>query len=137
VSARAKGVELRRETDGPSPVVEVAAPEMIRVLRNLLDNAIRHSEAGSRVTVHTTVDEVSKQAFVSVRDSCGGIPDSEIGRVFETGYRGDEARTPGAGRGGLGLAVAQGLVHAHAGRITVQNELGGCRFTVSVPIRSG
>jgi signal transduction histidine kinase len=73
---------------------------------------------------------------VSVLDGCGGIPATEIGRVFEMGYRGDKARSPGEGRGGLGLAVAQGLVLAHAGQIEVANEPDGCRFTVSIPMRN-
>jgi signal transduction histidine kinase len=57
-----------------------------------------------------------------------------MARVFETGFRGDIARTPGSGRGGIGLAVAQGLVQAHAGEITVKNQSGGCRFTVTLPL---
>jgi signal transduction histidine kinase len=52
-------------------------------------------------------------------------------------YRGDAARTPGDGgaRGGLGLAVARGLVEAHRGEISVQNEGPGCRFVVRLPCR--
>ena len=137
VSARAKGLELCCEIEDPAPVVEVATAEMIRVVRNLLDNAIRHTEPGGRVTLRAATAEPPGSVTVSVTDGCGGIPDGEIERVFETGYRGDQARSPGEGKGGgLGLAVAQGLVAAHAGRISVTNERGGCRFTVSIPIRS-
>jgi signal transduction histidine kinase len=53
--------------------------------------------------------------------------------VFEMAYRGDSARTPGGG-GGLGLAVARGLVEAHHGEISVHNEGPGCRFTVRLPL---
>jgi signal transduction histidine kinase len=136
VSAQAKGIELCTDLREPVPVVDVAAPEMIRVIRNLLDNAIRHTPVGGQVSVHSELDSCNQRMLVSVLDGCGGIPAHEIDRVFEMGYRGDEARSPGEGRGGLGLAVAQGLVQAHAGQIEVSNEPGGCRFTVTIPMRN-
>ena len=136
VSARAKRIEVRTDAEEPMPVVEVSAPEMIRVIRNLLDNAIRHTALGGSVVVSSRCDESGQMVELSVHDGCGGIPPNEIDRVFELGYRGDMARSPGEGRGGLGLAVAQGIVMAHAGRIDVSNAAGGCRFTVSIPTRS-
>jgi len=135
VAARAKGVTLQTALSDPPPVVEVATAEMIRVIRNLLDNAIRHTRPGGAVTLMAGPDPDGASVEVSVLDECGGIPEDDLARVFETGYRGDEARTPGKGRGGLGLAVAQGLVQAHAGQITVNNEASGCRFTVRLPLR--
>ena len=54
--------------------------------------------------------------------------------MFEMGYQGDAARSPGQHRGGLGLAVARGLVQAHGGEITVRNAGAGCQFTVSLPL---
>jgi signal transduction histidine kinase len=82
------------------------------------------------VAVTCTDDE----AEVSVHDACGGIPDDELDRVFDLAYRGDSARTPGAaGGGGLGLAIARGLVEAHHGEISVHNEDAGCRFIVRLP----
>jgi signal transduction histidine kinase len=134
VSARAKNVALQRLVDDPSPVVDVATPEMIRVVRNLLDNAIRHTPPGGLVTLSAGVDYDGSAVSLSVIDECGGIPPDELERVFEMGYRGDQARTPGEARGGLGLAVAQGLVQAHSGQITVANEAVGCRFTVRLPL---
>jgi signal transduction histidine kinase len=134
VAAQTKGVELRYQVAEPVPVVEVATPEMIRVVRNLLDNAIRHTKAPGTVTLAAGVGEGGAAVEVSVLDGCGGIPPEDIDRVFEMGYRGDSARTPGEGRGGLGLAVAQGLVQAHDGHISVTNESAGCRFTVRLPL---
>ena len=134
MAARTKGVELRYQVANPCPVVEVATPEMIRVVRNLLDNAIRHTQAPGTVTVTADVDEDGSDVEVSVLDGCGGIPAEDIDRVFEMGYRGNLARSPGEGRGGLGLAVAQGLIQAHDGRISVTNESAGCRFTVRLPL---
>ncbi len=73
MAARTKGVELRYQVAKPCPVVEVATPEMIRVVRNLLDNAIRHTQAPGTVTVTADVDEDGSEVEVSVLDGCGGI----------------------------------------------------------------
>lgn len=134
--ALAKGVQIT----GPrladvSVTVDGSAPELARVVRNLLDNAIRHTPHGG--TIEVDVTELAGCTEISVHDACGGIPDHEIDRVFDVAYRGDAARTPstqGEGAGaGLGLAIARGLVAAHAGDIDVRNEAPGCRFTVRLP----
>ncbi|MGH9126374.1 MAG: ATP-binding protein [Acidimicrobiales bacterium] len=132
VAASAKGIEVRslvRDTG----TVELSSAEMVRVVRNLLDNAIRHTPAGGVVVVDAEVDRASSSAVVSVLDACGGIPEADLDRVFEMAYRGDSARSPGDGGGGLGLAVARGLVEAHCGEILVRNEGPGCRFVVRLP----
>jgi signal transduction histidine kinase len=137
--AEAKGVTLGGRVDdaagGAGPSVAGSAPELSRVVRNLLDNAVRHTPAGGAVEV--AVRGGDGWAEVSVRDGCGGIPDDDLDRVFDLAYRGDAARTPGAGGSptgaGLGLAIARGLVGAHHGDIAVANDNGGCRFTVRLP----
>ncbi|MGH9177490.1 MAG: sensor histidine kinase [Acidimicrobiales bacterium] len=133
--AHAKGVVLAGRLDGTAPEVEVATPEVLRVLRNLLDNAIRHTPADGSVRLDAGV--VGAHAVVSVQDSCGGIPAADLDRVFDLAFRGDAARTPEHdGGGGLGLAIARGIVEAHRGDIEVENENGGCRFTVRLPLRA-
>jgi len=134
IAASAKGIDLRGEVGEPSPVVELSTPEMVRVVRNLLDNAIRHTPPGGVVVIRAGLDADGVAAEVSVQDACGGIPERELDSVFEMAYRGDSARTPGDGGGGLGLAVARGLVEAHHGEISVHNEGPGCRFTVRLPL---
>jgi signal transduction histidine kinase len=134
IAASAKGVDLRGEVGEPSPVVELSTPEMVRVVRNLLDNAIRHTPPGGVVVITAGLDASGEAAEVSVQDACGGIPERDIDSVFEMAYRGDAARTPGDGGGGLGLAVARGLVEAHHGEISVHNQGPGCRFTVRLPL---
>ena len=69
---------------------------------------------------------------LSVTDGCGGIPDDDLHRVFDTGWRGTEARTPPGGAG-LGLAIVRGIVEAHSGRAEVRNVAGGCRFELTLP----
>jgi signal transduction histidine kinase len=134
VIAGAKGIDLRGAVGEPSPVVELSTPEMSRVVRNLLDNAIRHTAPGGTVWIEAALDDSGTAAVVSVRDACGGIPEHDLDHVFEMAYRGDAARTPGSAGAGLGLAVARGLVEAHQGTITVRNEGAGCRFTVHLPV---
>lgn len=127
--AREHGVRLVGEQVEPVPV-EVDGKEMSRVLGNLLVNAIRRTPADGTVAVaaHRSPEGV----VVSVSDACGGIPEEDLPRVFDTGWRGTHARTPPAGAG-LGLAIVRGIVEAHAGRATVHNIPGGCRFEVTLP----
>lgn len=134
VAADARGVVLQGELHDPPPEVAASVPDLARVIRNLLDNAIRHTPRGGEVRVEAAT--VGQHAVLSVSDSCGGIPDDEIDRVFDLAFRGDAARTPGDGGGGFGLAIARGLVEAHRGDIAVANEQGGCRFTVRLPLGS-
>ncbi|MGQ0434320.1 MAG: sensor histidine kinase [Microthrixaceae bacterium] len=131
--AQAKGVRVDGRVTPRLPQVFASSRELTRVVVNLLDNAIRHTPPGGAVSV--LVGHEAGHAEVSVVDSCGGIPAQEIDRVFELAYRGDAARTPGAGGGaGLGLAIARGFVEAHRGDIAVHNEGRGCRFTVRLPL---
>jgi signal transduction histidine kinase len=137
VMADSKGVRLVGRGDGTdesrSLTVAGSAPELTRVVRNLLDNAIRHTPPGGQVEV--AMGRYDGRAEVSVRDGCGGIPADDLDRVFDLAYRGDAARTPAAtGGAGLGLAIARGFVEAHRGDIAVRNEPGGCRFVVHLPL---
>jgi signal transduction histidine kinase len=130
-AARTGRVELHH-TQGEVPVlVAIDVPAVTRVVRNLVDNAIRHTPVGSRVTIRTGL--VDGVASVTVIDACGGIPEADLGRVFDAGYRGDLARTPGPTGGGFGLTIARGLIEAHHGRITVDNVSGGCCFAIRLP----
>ncbi len=131
LAAEAKGVRLRGGLVESAPLVEASTVELSRVIRNLLDNAIRWTPAGGEVRVDVGDDGAS--AYVSVVDGCGGIPDADLDRVFEPAFRGDPARTPGTAGAGLGLAIARGLIQAQRGEIDVRNENGGCCFTVRLP----
>ena len=104
---------------------------MSRVLGNLLVNAIRRTPADGTVAVAARA-LAPTGVVLSVTDGCGGIPEEDLPRVFDTGWRGTHARTPPAGAG-LGLAIVRGIVEAHHGRATVRNVPGGCRFEVTLP----
>ncbi|MEO7070619.1 MAG: HAMP domain-containing sensor histidine kinase [Nostocoides sp.] len=129
--ADASGVRLTGAA-GHDVRATVAAGEVGRAVGNLVINGIRHTPHGGEVM--TTVDREGAGIAVTVRDQCGGIPEDVIGRVFETGWRGTTARTPGAGGGsGLGLAIVRGVATAHGGSSEVANIEGGCRFTLRLP----
>ncbi|MET8680997.1 HAMP domain-containing sensor histidine kinase [Streptomyces sp. NPDC004647] len=128
--ARELGVRLVGDRVDPVPV-EVDGKEMTRVLANLLVNAIRHTPADGTVAVAAELRAGS--VVLSVTDGCGGIPESDLPKVFDTGWRGTAARTPSPAGAGLGLAIVRGIVEAHAGRADVHNVTGGCRFEVTLP----
>ncbi|MGQ0826314.1 MAG: sensor histidine kinase [Actinomycetota bacterium] len=128
--AAAKGVHLVGQLDGSAPELTASAPELLRVLRNILENAIRHTPADGTVVVEAGT--ARDGAFVSVLDSGGGIRSEDLPRVFDVAFRGDPARR-GDGAG-LGLAIARSLVEAHNGAITVANDNGGARFTIVLPL---
>ena len=130
--AEAKDVRLRGQVTDGRIQVRLATTEFLRVLRNLLDNAIRHTPGGGRVTVAASA--AGGEAIVAVQDGCSGILPEDLDRVFELGFRGDGARTPGEGGAGLGLSIAQGLIEAHGGSISVANDAEGCCFTVRLPL---
>jgi signal transduction histidine kinase len=89
--------------------------------------------------VRISVEQDEQRAVISVQDACGGIPEDELERVFDVGFRGNHSRTRDAGDSlppgtGLGLAITRGLVNAHNGRISVANTGPGCRFDVHLPL---
>jgi len=130
--AQAQGVQLAGEVAQLDRLVGLSTIEFLRVMRNLLENAIRHTPGGGKVFVEA--DTSGREAIVAVRDGCGGIPSDELKRVFDVGFRGDLARSPSDGpRAGLGLAIVKGLVDAHGGTVDVHNTDDGCCFTVRIP----
>jgi signal transduction histidine kinase len=113
------------------PTVRGSEPELSRIVANLLRNAIRHTPPDGTVVVTGGRDDTGGGWF-AVSDGCGGIPEADLPQVFDVAFRGETARTPGAG-GGLGLAIVRGLVDAHRGQVQVANVDGGCRFLVHLP----
>jgi signal transduction histidine kinase len=131
--ATAQGVRLTGHSSGATTVTG-NAPELSRALINLVANAIRHTRCDGVVDV--TVAGCGTGAAVTVLDECGGIPDHEIERLFDVGFRGEPARSPSPGNpggAGLGLAITRGIIEAHGGSVDVENVDGGCSFTLRLP----
>jgi signal transduction histidine kinase len=136
--ARVSGVCLKLSTPSGDDRLAVQGDpdELTRAVANLVGNAIRHTTPGGTVTL--AVDrETDGRVRLAVTDACGGIPADDLERVFDIGWRGDEQRTPAVAErssgGGLGLAIARGVVESHDGNIGVTNVDGGCAFQIDLP----
>jgi signal transduction histidine kinase len=122
--ARRRGVTIVVSTPHGMPV-DGDARELGRVLRNLLDNAVRHTPDDS--TVRVVLDDVSRpgNVTVTVLDEGPGFPADRLEVLFSSFVRGTQARARDGGGAGLGLAIARGLVEAHGGRISAAPGPGG------------
>jgi signal transduction histidine kinase len=135
--AAARRIRLEAAESG-WPTVLASEPELARVVGNLLLNAVRYTPEDGTVRVDAGRDTDS--AWLAVADTCGGIPEGDLPRVFDVAFRGEPARTPRPGNGGpegsggLGLAIVHGLIEAHGGRVDVQNITDGCRFVIRLPV---
>ncbi|GGQ68348.1 sensor histidine kinase [Couchioplanes azureus] len=121
---------------GEWPVIMAGEQELTRVVANLLVNSVRYTPRHGRVEINAGVQ--ANEAWLAVSDTCGGIPEPDLTRVFDVAFRGERARTPepqeDAFGGGLGLAIVRGLVEAHGGQVRVDNTPVGCRFEVRLPL---
>ena len=119
--------------DAPADVAAWADPDALRqIMDNLMDNAIKYTPNGGRITVRwgATADTVSFE----VEDTGVGIPEADVNRVFERFYRVDKARDRAQGSTGLGLSIVKHLVQAMRGQVRVNSKLGkGTTFRVTLP----
>jgi two-component system sensor histidine kinase ResE len=103
------------------------------VMFNLLDNAIRHTPNGGKVTVATDVK--NNKVSVIVGDSGSGIPKAQLPYVWERFYRIDSSRARKSGGTGLGLAIVKQIVEGHHGSVAIQSKEGeGTTVTIQLPI---
>ena len=127
--------EVRLETVhlGEAEPIEADGRALQRLLVNLIDNAIKHSPNGEKVTVGLEFER--RRVFLWVEDRGPGIPHSEHERIFERFYRiGSELRRETQGVG-LGLSIVKHLAEVHGGRVLVRSDVGkGSRFTVELPL---
>jgi len=101
-------------------------------LRNLVANAIAYAPEHSRIRIDAA--PADGRVALSVSDEGPGIPDEDLGRVFERFYRVDKSRARDPGGTGLGLAIVKHLVELHGGQVRAENRLeGGARFTITLP----
>jgi signal transduction histidine kinase len=103
-----------------------------QLFTNLIDNAIKYTSKGS---IHVTLEKNKEHILLKVQDTGIGIPSEEQEKIFKRFYRVDKSRSRETGGVGLGLSIAEWIVHAHHGRIEVNSELNeGSTFTVHLPI---
>jgi len=120
------------QTSSPLPPLRGDPDRLSQLFLNVLDNAVKHSPPGSTVAVRAESED--GDIVVRVRDDGSGLPQGAEARLFERFYRGENAASrDGAG---LGLAIAQAIAQAHAGRIEARNVAGhGAEFAIHLPLR--
>ncbi len=130
--ARLQGITLEVQITPNLPEINGDADRLNQVLHNLLDNALRYTPTGGRVTISAHPSDGGVK--LRVQDSGPGIPAEDLPNVFERFYRGDKTRHRGEGGAGLGLAIAKSLIELHHGRIWVESQLGeGTTFFIWLP----
>ncbi len=115
---------VRLEAEGPDSDIEfhADADAVRQVLSNLVDNALRYTPAGGRITVRA--EEADDGVLLSVSDTGSGIPLEHLPRIFERFYRADPSRSREEGGTGLGLSIVRHLVESHGGRVSAESTLG-------------
>ena len=117
----------------------ICAPGYLALaLKNILLNAAKHSEPGSKVVFRVYKEAGDGMIAFSVQDYGEGIPEKDLGYIFDPFFRSDTARNRFSGGVGIGLSLAQALVKLHGGVISVQSKLNvGTIFTAKIKMREG
>ena len=131
-AAESKGVRLELPPAFPAPIlVNGNTQRLEQVFTNLLENAIKYTPRGGKVTARVRIS--GRDVHVDIEDSGIGIPPSSLPRVFERFYRVDRSRSRDMGGTGLGLAIVKHVLRAHGGQVSVRSEEGsGSTFTVTL-----
>ena len=121
-SAKEKGVTLDTAVDAGAQTIYADRTALEQILLNLVENAIRHTGEGGRITIRTLRE--GDGVSLSVVDTGTGIPPEHLPRIFERFYRADSGRSREAGGTGLGLAIVRHLVQAHGGSVRAESVVG-------------
>ena len=127
-----KKYELVRDYPITSVWIEIDTDKMTQVIDNILNNAIKYSPDGGKITV--SMKTTDDQMILSISDQGLGIPKQDLPRIFDRFYRVDRARSRAQGGTGLGLAIAKEIIKQHNGFIWAKSEYGkGSTFTIVLP----
>lgn len=127
-----KKYELVRDYPITSVWIEIDPDKMTQVIDNILNNAIKYSPDGGKITV--SMKTTDDQMILSISDQGLGIPKEDLPKIFDRFYRVDKARSRAQGGTGLGLAIAKEIIKQHNGFIWAKSEYGkGSTFTIVLP----
>ena len=127
-----KKYELVRDYPITSVWIEIDTDKMTQVIDNILNNAIKYSPDGGKITV--SMKTTDDQMILSIKDQGLGIPKQDLPKIFDRFYRVDRARSRAQGGTGLGLAIAKEIIKQHNGFIWAKSEYGkGSTFTIVLP----
>ena len=130
-AAKSLAVELDASDD--LPPLQADEARLQEVIYNLLDNAVKYSPAGGKISVRASNDD--RQVTFSVSDNGPGIPARDLPRIFERFYRADKARHRELGGTGLGLSIVKHIAHLHRGQVKAESDIGqGTTVRVSLPL---
>jgi signal transduction histidine kinase len=129
----AKGVALTLAPNGDAVAVSVDRDRIGEVFANLLENALRHTPTGGRVTLAAA--DNGDSVLVTVEDTGEGLDPGELDRIFERFYRTDTARSRDRGGSGIGLTISRALIEAHGGELWAESDGHGqgARFLIRLP----
>lgn len=127
-----KKYEIIRDYPINSIWVEIDTDKMTQVIDNIINNAIKYSPDGGKITV--SMKTTDTQMILSISDEGLGIPKKDLPKIFDRFYRVDKARSRAQGGSGLGLAIAKEIIKQHNGFIWAKSEYGkGSTFTIVLP----
>jgi len=135
--AQEQKLTLEHHLAEPGPVALVDPDRITQVLNNLVENAIRYTPEGGRVTLFTDQEKTRERiwATVKVADTGIGIPEEELPHIFDRFFRGEKPRSMQISGTGLGLSIANEIVELHGGLVTVTSQVNeGTTFTVRLPL---
>lgn len=129
---QAQGLRLSLQATG-SIFASIDVQRFTQVLRNVLVNSMRYTDAPGQTLVALTQDK--KNARITISDSAPAVPDEALGHLFERFYRCELSRNRATGGSGLGLAICEGIVKAHGGHIAAAHSaLGGLSIVIELPL---
>lgn len=133
--ARGKNIGLEFQKPlKPLPRVRVDTEKLQLAIQNIVDNAIRYTDAGGNVTI--SVKYATREIEILVRDNGIGIPEDQQKRIFSKFFRGANAQKVDTEGSGLGLYIAKNIIEAHGGKIWFESKEGaGTAFHLTIPIR--
>ncbi len=131
--AQKNDIELKLRLDSTPALIKVDEGRMLQILKNLVENALRHTPNGGQVTLASSIGEIVE---LSVCDTGQGIEEADLPLIFDRFYQVDKARTSGKGKMGLGLAICQALAEAQGVQLRAESEgLGkGSCFILTIPL---
>ena len=131
--AAEKNIKLQLDSEPDLPDVMVDPQRFQQVVGNLIDNSLRYTPEGS--SINLGVHRKGHSIELSVADEGAGIPEDELGHLFDRFWRGDKSRTRSTGGSGLGLSIARQLVEAQGGKISARNRTPtGFEVLITLPV---
>src|SRR5699024_7615941 len=129
---RFKNYKIEKNIIGEAIFVDVDSDKIVQVLDNVMNNAIKYSPEGGKITCTMSLE--NNQVLMSVKDEGIGIPAEDLAHIFDRFYRVDRARSRAMGGTGLGLAISREVIEQHDGEIWAESiDRDGTIFYIALP----